>query len=153
MLTVIVGLDGSGNISTRRPLGRRYSVMPSTSVTLTGFTSTGRTAARWPGLRAPLASTGVTVPVLGAAAVAGCAWASGRAAHRATAARRRIIGIGYSGGPRIISGSTGANRDRKLQAARASGRRLCDRRPEPEKIQPLLRVLVRSHHLPGDVGL
>src|SRR6478736_2520016 len=36
MFTVTVGLDWSGNSSTRRPLGSRYSVMPSTSVTFTG---------------------------------------------------------------------------------------------------------------------
>ena len=32
MLTVVVGLDASGASSTRRPLGRRYSAIPSTSV-------------------------------------------------------------------------------------------------------------------------
>src|SRR5262245_20370188 len=37
MLTVIVCLVGSGNSSTRRPLGRRYSVMPSTDVTRSAF--------------------------------------------------------------------------------------------------------------------
>src|SRR5512141_1733245 len=37
MLTVTVGFDGSGKSSTRRPLARRYSVMPSTSVAFTGF--------------------------------------------------------------------------------------------------------------------
>src|SRR5689334_753501 len=36
MLTVIVCFDGSGKSSTRRPLSSRYSVMPSTVVTLTG---------------------------------------------------------------------------------------------------------------------
>src|SRR5262249_14985827 len=36
MLTVIVGLVGSGKSRTRRPLPSRYSVMPSTEVTLTG---------------------------------------------------------------------------------------------------------------------
>src|SRR5574343_608845 len=36
MLVVRVGLLASGNSSTRRPLARRYSVMPSTEVTLTG---------------------------------------------------------------------------------------------------------------------
>src|SRR5580765_847809 len=30
MLTVMVGFDGSGNSRNRRPLGRLYSVMPST---------------------------------------------------------------------------------------------------------------------------
>src|SRR5262245_20991761 len=34
MLIVIVGFDASGKSSTLRPLGRRYSVMPSTVVTL-----------------------------------------------------------------------------------------------------------------------
>src|SRR6185437_15368046 len=34
MFTVIVGLDASGKSRTLRPLGRRYSVMPSTLVTL-----------------------------------------------------------------------------------------------------------------------
>src|SRR6478609_8016941 len=40
MLTVIVGLDWSGNSSTRSPFARRYSVMPSTSVTFTGVAGT-----------------------------------------------------------------------------------------------------------------
>src|SRR5471032_1187874 len=35
MLVVRVGLLASGNSSTRKPLARRYSVMPSTEVTLT----------------------------------------------------------------------------------------------------------------------
>ena len=39
MLVVRVGLLASGNNSTRKPLAKRYSVMPSTEVTLT--------AARW----------------------------------------------------------------------------------------------------------
>src|SRR5215469_10262527 len=37
MLTVIVGLVGSGKRRTVRPLARRYSVMPSTEVTRTGL--------------------------------------------------------------------------------------------------------------------
>src|SRR5512141_3294986 len=36
MFTVTVGLVGSGKRSPRRPLARRYSVIPSTEVTLTG---------------------------------------------------------------------------------------------------------------------
>jgi hypothetical protein len=36
MLTVMVCLVWSGNSSTRRPLARRYSVMPSTDVTRSG---------------------------------------------------------------------------------------------------------------------
>ena len=36
MLTVMVGFDGSGNSSTRRPFASRYSVMPSTEVTRSG---------------------------------------------------------------------------------------------------------------------
>src|SRR5262249_12296231 len=36
-LTVTVGLPGSGKRRTRRPLASRYSVMPSTVVTLTGL--------------------------------------------------------------------------------------------------------------------
>src|SRR5258708_3145925 len=34
MLTVIVGFEGSGKTRSRMPLSRRYSVMPSTDVTL-----------------------------------------------------------------------------------------------------------------------
>src|SRR5262245_58981248 len=45
MLTVIVCLVGSGNISTRRPLARRYSVMPSTEVTFSGGAGAGAAAA------------------------------------------------------------------------------------------------------------
>src|SRR5215475_3766786 len=37
MLTVIVGLVGSGKRRTVMPFARRYSVMPSTEVTLTGL--------------------------------------------------------------------------------------------------------------------
>ena len=37
MLTVIVCLVGSGKSSTRSPFPRRYSVIPSTEVTRTGF--------------------------------------------------------------------------------------------------------------------
>src|SRR5688572_12692997 len=51
MLTVIVGLDGSGKSSTLSPLGNWYSVMPSTSCTFTGVVLAGLIAARWPGLR------------------------------------------------------------------------------------------------------
>ena len=36
MLTVMVGFDGSGNSRNRRPLGRLYSVMPSTRRPLDG---------------------------------------------------------------------------------------------------------------------
>src|SRR5262245_46769362 len=36
MLTVTVGLDESGKSSTLSPLSSRYSVIPSTAVTLTG---------------------------------------------------------------------------------------------------------------------
>src|SRR6266404_9085782 len=39
MLTVIVCLVGSGKRSTRRPLPRRYSVIPSTEVTRAGGAS------------------------------------------------------------------------------------------------------------------
>ncbi|MFO0890523.1 MAG: hypothetical protein U0790_15445 [Isosphaeraceae bacterium] len=35
-LTVTLGLDASGKRSTRRPLGSRYSVIPSTEATLVG---------------------------------------------------------------------------------------------------------------------
>src|SRR5689334_23255044 len=35
-LTVTLGRDGSGKSSTRRPLSRRYSVIPSTEVTFVG---------------------------------------------------------------------------------------------------------------------
>ena len=44
MLTVIVGLDGSGNSSTLSPFGSRYSVMPSTEAT--GCSLTGGVAVR-----------------------------------------------------------------------------------------------------------
>ena len=39
MFTVMVCLLGSGNSSTRRPLASRYSVMPSTEVTVPGAAS------------------------------------------------------------------------------------------------------------------
>src|SRR5438105_10819904 len=40
MFTVTVGFDGSGKSSTLRPLGKRYSVMPSAVVTFTGLPAT-----------------------------------------------------------------------------------------------------------------
>src|SRR5262249_37056323 len=45
MLTVIVGLVGSGKSRTRRPLASRYSVMPSTDVTLPGAAGAAAAAA------------------------------------------------------------------------------------------------------------
>src|SRR5437868_4932610 len=36
MLTSVVGLDGSGNNNTRKPLLRRYSVIPSTVASFSG---------------------------------------------------------------------------------------------------------------------
>ncbi|MNT12329.1 hypothetical protein D3C72_1472530 [compost metagenome] len=69
MLVVRVGLLASGNSSTRKPLARRYSVMPSTDVTLTaarlgaalpvfwvGAASTGGAARMNEGERMPAAS-------------------------------------------------------------------------------------------------
>ena len=41
MLTVTVGLVGSGKSSTRRPFDSRYSVMPSTEATFTGLAGAG----------------------------------------------------------------------------------------------------------------
>src|SRR5262245_1322202 len=43
--TVTVGLPGSGKRRTRRPLARRYSVMPSTVVTLSGLPGAAGAAA------------------------------------------------------------------------------------------------------------
>ena len=56
MLVVNVGLLASGNSSTRKPLARRYSVMPSTDVTLT---AAARFGAALPVFWVGAASTGV----------------------------------------------------------------------------------------------
>src|SRR5437764_9900109 len=45
MLTVIVALVGSGKSSTLRPFESRYSVIPSTEVTLSGLPGAGEAAA------------------------------------------------------------------------------------------------------------
>ena len=73
MLTVIVGFDGSGKRSTRRPFASRYSVIPSTDATRSG------------------ASVDAAAGAAGAGA--GCCAPSGaatRAARRAPQGRARI---------------------------------------------------------------
>src|SRR5688572_9953532 len=91
MLTVIVGLEGSGKSRIRRPLGSLYSLMPSTSVTFTALVAAGLAGARWPGLRPPFSSTGVTEPVFGGAGC-GCAAAKGTARARKSARTTRVMG-------------------------------------------------------------
>src|SRR5688572_22663033 len=91
MLTVIVGLDGSGKSRTLNPLGSLYSLMPSTSVTLTALVGAGRVATRWPGLRPPFTSTGVTEPVFGGTGC-GCAATKDTARARKSARTTRVMG-------------------------------------------------------------
>src|SRR5436853_153143 len=47
MLTVIVGFDGSGKSTTRRPFASRYSVIPSTEVTRSTPGGRGGASAAW----------------------------------------------------------------------------------------------------------
>src|SRR5688572_13915773 len=118
MLTVIVGLDGSGNISTLSPLGSWYSVIPSTSCTFTGVTL-AEPGTRWPGLR-PLASIGVTLPVFGGADC-GCAAARGTARATRSATRNLVMGSSAEGrccrGRRNYLRGAAAPCDDALQAA------------------------------------
>src|SRR5689334_13268642 len=132
MLTVTVGLDGSGKRSTRKPFGRRYSVMPSTSATFVGATVGALNAEAG---SAGLLRFGVSTPVRagaggaargasagmdlggaagvdsGAGVVAGffgsgafCANASGRKKATRSAAGRRVMAGSTSGRLGIISG-------------------------------------------------
>src|SRR4029079_4942986 len=83
MFTVTVGLDESGKSRTCRPFDRRYSVMPSTSVTFVTVVAR-RGAGSTLGGRA-----GVTVPVRGGEAC--CAQESVAARQSAANERERIM--------------------------------------------------------------
>jgi len=79
-LTVMVCFVGSGNNSTRRPLARRYSVMPSTDVTFSGGAGTAT------------AGGGATASAFGFLANAGTA-------HAVSAANNTRVFDGFMGDP------------------------------------------------------
>src|SRR6478735_6659148 len=81
MFTVIVGFDGSGKSSTLRPLGRRYSVIPSTVVTFTGLPATLVPGSCGGTRRCSALGFGVTLAM--------GAWANAMAGTMAQAANRR----------------------------------------------------------------
>src|SRR5689334_7431173 len=88
MFTVTVGFDWSGKSSTLRPLGRRYSVMPSTVVTLVGVLATFVPGSCGGTRRCSALGLGVTFAVgLAAGAVVACAKAM--AGMKAQTASRR----------------------------------------------------------------
>src|SRR5690242_3700516 len=81
MFTVIVGFDASGKSSTLSPLGRRYSVIPSTVVTFTGLPATFVPGICGGTRRCSALGFGVTLAV--------GAWARAMAGTMAQAATRR----------------------------------------------------------------
>src|SRR6185295_19658734 len=108
----MVGLEASGKKSTCRPLGRRYSVMPSTAVTFVGGPDATLPAA---GLAAGLRGTASGKPfcgdpgattggLLGISGAGGGDWAKAAAMHsapKAGAGRRFSLMKGDSSGGNI----------------------------------------------------
>ena len=70
MLTVMVGLVGSGKRSTRSPFESRYSVMPSTDVTFSGLPGAAAGAAAFFGAAAGLAAAWVVASAAPAVKIA-----------------------------------------------------------------------------------
>src|SRR5690606_9226608 len=97
MFTVTVGLDGSGKSSTRRPLGRLYSVMPSTVAPLTArgrgrAAVAARICAQLRLVMAPVLAAGREAAGAGAAWAIASAVADTRRSRLAAANRSRDIG-------------------------------------------------------------
>src|SRR5262247_1315243 len=93
MFTVIVGLVGSGNSSTLRPFGMRYSVIPSTETTFcarAAGAAAGRAGLVAEGAPAP-GFAGASAEGRGGASAGGfAAWGrAGRLAGKTTLASRR----------------------------------------------------------------